>query len=215
MTNGEKILSLFPDMVTDCREMYVFAWIEQKSAHFSKEWWSTEYKELSYSEKPNKSEIPTGSTTKNNLAVDCINKAEFVEKLESETIGLQSWQKSLVYQVMDDCHSVTPQEPTNEDDIVVLDISEDIDTLSKYQTKDGEWHEGVIPTSYKGIYKKFKKATEHDLITRFAIQETLEELRERVELEKLGYPPNAGYYKAIMKVLEIIDEYKAGSEEQG
>ena len=58
------------------------------------------------------------------------------------------------------------------------------------------------------------KATEHDMITRFAIQETLEELRERVEHEKLGYPPSAGYYRAIMKVLEIIDEYKAGSEDK-
>ena len=154
MTNGEKILSLFPDMVTDCREMYVFAWIEQESAHFSKEWWNAEYKEPCYSEKPNKSEILTGSTTKNNLAVDCINKAEFVEKLESETIGLQSWQKSLIYQVMDDCYSLTPQEPI------------------------------------------------------------LDKLRERVELEKLGYPPSAGYYRAIMKVLEIIDEYKAGSEDK-
>lgn len=56
-------------------------------------------------------EIPTGSITKNDLAVDCINKAEFVQKLENETMGLQSWQKALLYQVMDDCHSVTPQEP--------------------------------------------------------------------------------------------------------
>lgn len=56
-------------------------------------------------------EIPTGSITKNDLAVDCINKAEFVQKLENERMGLQSWQKALLYQVMDDCHSVTPQEP--------------------------------------------------------------------------------------------------------
>ena len=41
----------------------------------------------------------------------------------------------------------------------------------------------------------------------------LEKIRERVELEKLGYPPSAGYYKAIMKVLQIIDKYKAESEE--
>lgn len=40
----------------------------------------------------------------------------------------------------------------------------------------------------------------------------LDKLRERVELEKLGYPPSAGYYKAIMKVLEILDKYKAESE---
>lgn len=40
----------------------------------------------------------------------------------------------------------------------------------------------------------------------------LDKIRERVELEKLGYPPSAGYYKAIMKVLQIIDKYKAESE---
>ena len=41
----------------------------------------------------------------------------------------------------------------------------------------------------------------------------LDKIRERVELEKLGYPPSAGYYRAIMKVLQIIDKYKAESEE--
>lgn len=35
---------------------------------------------------------------------------------------------------------------------------------------------------------------------------TLDKIRERVELEKLGYPPSAEYYKAIMKVLQIIDK---------
>lgn len=41
----------------------------------------------------------------------------------------------------------------------------------------------------------------------------IDKIRERVELEKLGYPPSADYYKAIMKVLQIIDKYKE-SEEQ-
>ena len=44
--------------------------------------------------------------------------------------------------------------------------------------------------------------------------EVLDKIRERVELEKLGYPPSAGYYRAIMKVLQIIDKYKAESEEK-
>lgn len=35
----------------------------------------------------------------------------------------------------------------------------------------------------------------------------LDKIRKRVELEKLGYPPSAGYYQAIMKVLQIIDKY--------
>lgn len=42
--------------------------------------------------------------------------------------------------------------------------------------------------------------------------DVLDKIRERVELEKLGYPPSAGYYRAIMKVLQIIDKYKAESE---
>ena len=41
----------------------------------------------------------------------------------------------------------------------------------------------------------------------------LDKIRARIELETLGYPPSAGYYKAIMKVLRIIDKYKAESEE--
>ena len=40
----------------------------------------------------------------------------------------------------------------------------------------------------------------------------IDKIRERVELEKRGYPPSAGYYKAIMKVLQFIDEYKEESE---
>lgn len=45
-------------------------------------------------------------------------------------------------------------------------------------------------------------------------EDVLDKLRKRVELEKLGYPPSAGYYKAIMKVLDIIDKYKSESEEE-
>jgi hypothetical protein len=42
--------------------------------------------------------------------------------------------------------------------------------------------------------------------------EVLNKIRKRIELEKLGYPPSAGYYKAIMKCLQIIDKCKAESE---
>ena len=45
-------------------------------------------------------------------------------------------------------------------------------------------------------------------------QPILDKIREQIELEKLGYPPSAGYYKAIMKVLQIIDEYKAETEKE-
>ena len=36
----------------------------------------------------------------------------------------------------------------------------------------------------------------------------LDKIRAEIEAEKLGYPPSAGYYKAIIKVLQIIDKYK-------
>ena len=42
--------------------------------------------------------------------------------------------------------------------------------------------------------------------------DALDKIRERISLEKIGYPPSAGYYKAIVKVLQIIDQYKAESE---
>lgn len=41
----------------------------------------------------------------------------------------------------------------------------------------------------------------------------LEKIRERIELEKLGYPPSAGYYRAIVKVLQIIDKCRAERRE--
>lgn len=36
----------------------------------------------------------------------------------------------------------------------------------------------------------------------------VEQMRTEIETEKVGYPPSADYYKAIMKVLEIIDKYR-------
>ena len=45
-------------------------------------------------------------------------------------------------------------------------------------------------------------------------ESVLDDIRERVELEKLGYPPSAGHYKAIMKVLAILDKYKAESNSE-
>ena len=56
----------------------------------------------------------------------------------------------------------------------------------------------------KDIDRAFKALEERD--------ELLDKIRERIELEKLGYPPSAGYYKAIMKCLQIIDKYRAESE---
>ena len=58
----------------------------------------------------------------------------------------------------------------------------------------------------KDIDRAFKALEERD--------ELLDKIRERIELEKLGYPPSAGYYKAIMKCLQIIDKYRTESEDE-
>lgn len=42
----------------------------------------------------------------------------------------------------------------------------------------------------------------------------LDKIRKQIELEKLGYPPSAGYFKAIIKVLQIIDKCVSESEDQ-
>ena len=42
----------------------------------------------------------------------------------------------------------------------------------------------------------------------------IDEIRAEIDQEKVGYPPSAGYYKAIMKVLQIIDKYKADKEQE-
>lgn len=51
------------------------------------------------------------------------------------------------------------------------------------------------------------KVCEHDK------KAILDKISARIELEKLGYPKSVGYYKAIMKCLQIIDKYKKESEE--
>ena len=38
-------------------------------------------------------------------------------------------------------------------------------------------------------------------------------LMAEVESEKRGYPPSSEYFRAIMKVLQIIDKYKVESDD--
>lgn len=58
----------------------------------------------------------------------------------------------------------------------------------------------------EGDYELIKKYEEPKV-------DVLDKIRKRISLEKLGCPPSAGYYKAIVKVLQIIDKYTAESEE--
>ena len=37
--------------------------------------------------------------------------------------------------------------------------------------------------------------------------DVIDRIRAEIEHEKTGYPPSAGYYKAITKVLQIIDKH--------
>jgi hypothetical protein len=84
---------------------------------------------------------------------------------------------------------VTPQEPRKNEVILT----------------EEEYGELVSSEFDNGYAKGYTEALEQN--------DVLDKIRERVELEKLGYPPSAGYYRAIMKVLQIIDKYKAESEE--
>ena len=60
MTNGEKFQQIFAVSQVDECDLNVYAWLPCHDAiEIPLEWWNTNY-----------SEIPTGSTTKNDLGVD-------------------------------------------------------------------------------------------------------------------------------------------------
>lgn len=81
MTNGEKIQTIL-DVDRDCTEVHGKNGIMTFSV--SQDWWNAEYQEPSNSEKPNKSEIPTSSTTKNDLGVDCISRKAVLDAIDSK-----------------------------------------------------------------------------------------------------------------------------------
>ena len=74
---------------------------------------------------------------------------------------------------------------------IVIDISED----DYIKVQDGR-------ASVSTMRKAIKNGT------------PLDKIRKQIELEKLGYPPSAGYFKAITKVLQIIDRHMAESEDE-
>lgn len=95
MTNGEKIKEIFPNSHIDERSHTVFVGYEAMT--FRRDWWNAEYRE---------------PTTKNNLGVDCIDRAEVLKLMKDNWHthnGDWAMQES-----MDDIRalpSVTPQEP--------------------------------------------------------------------------------------------------------
>ncbi len=46
------------------------------------------------------------------------------------------------------------------------------------------------------------------------MNDVLDKIRAEIKEERKGYPPSADEYKTINKVLQIIDKYKAESEDQ-
>jgi hypothetical protein len=77
MTNGEKLEQIFPDGICP----------------FSKSWLDCEYKEpltkVNQDLTKNKSEIPTSSTTKNDLVVDCVSR-QFMYELGATCIATRN-----------------------------------------------------------------------------------------------------------------------------
>ena len=101
MTNGEKLDQVFPDGICP----------------FSKNWLDYEYKEpltkVNQDLTKNKSEIPTGSTTKNNLGVDTVSRQAingYIDYILSHGMGKK---KSFDYikKFVANLPSATPQEP--------------------------------------------------------------------------------------------------------
>lgn len=69
--------------------------------------------------------------------------------------------------------------------------------------RDEKAEKAVYDNSYhRGYRKGYSRGYEE------GVNNALSELRKRVNLEKLGFPPSAGYYRAIRKVLDIIDTYR-------
>jgi hypothetical protein len=81
----------------------------------------------------------------------------------------------------------------------ITDINFAIDVLSHPQSVDKSDINKALNIAIE-LLKTGKEIVEREC--------ALDKIRERIELEKLGYHPSAGYYRAIMKCLQIIDKYK-------
>ncbi len=87
-----------------------------------------------------------------------------------------------------------------------------------------DWHEDLSqledaikalpPVSSSEKPNKSEWQHDHEILKAYSdgANDVLDKISESISLEKLGYPPSADYYKAIVKVLQIIDEYRPESE---
>lgn len=126
MTNGEKLCIDFPNMhytLSEKQPRRVVTTIGV-CASFDLEWWNAEYKEPSNSEKPNKPEIPTVSTTdvpennvgkieptKNNLGVDCISREQALDLLCKKCPVYDCTRKCISYKAIEKMPPSTPIRP--------------------------------------------------------------------------------------------------------
>lgn len=104
-------------------------------------------------------------------------------------------------------------------------MTEFADALEKIEKKYAEdiSHETVTEFAdrckecgarYGRLFKKSEWEHDHEILKAHSdgANDMLDKIRDRVELERIGYPPSEGYYKAITKVLQIIDEYSEGGD---
>ena len=123
MTNGEKFQQIFAVSQVDECDLNVYAWLPCHDAiEIPLEWWNTNY-----------SEIPTGSTTKNDLGVDAVSRQAVIDlmmqKWGENFSGDDAMQESI--DAIREMPSVTPQEPKTghwiltEDDFVYCSECED------------------------------------------------------------------------------------------
>jgi hypothetical protein len=121
MTNGEKLEQVFPDGICP----------------FSKIWLDYEYKEpltkVNQDLTKNKSEIPTSSTTKNDLAVDAVSRQAingYIDYILSHGMGKKK-SFDFIKKFVTNLTSITPQEP-------ILDkIRAEIDKQEKWLAQAG------------------------------------------------------------------------------
>lgn len=101
---------------------------------------------------PNYSEIPTNSTAKDNLAVDCIDRQATLDAIikrlgiKNETYLLEA--ERAIYQQILAMPSVTPQEPTTKDNLAVEEGPEINEVLDKIKAEIRPAC-FIIPSEYK------------------------------------------------------------------
>ena len=232
MTNGEKLQSIFPNMEWEVKDNTVLTDVDNGS-WFSLDWWNAEYKE------PNKSENPTDSTTKNNLAQeryqDLIN--HFGDETVAKTIlgnrkEFTAWLERLrwnVKRVDELAKELEQMKGTTKNDLGVDAVSREAvhDMLENLPiTVEDKWFNWlqkacmrlaelppVTPQDidYKAQYESFTKKSEIVISQLRADRDRLADCLDKIRVEIDNALSDGMIHKKT--VLGIIDKYKGESEE--